>query len=980
MTTPRTTGRRTRSRLFQAFSGPRRRVASRLGLLTAGLAVVASSIVTLGVVSSAAAAQVTVNASADSYIQSDQPDTNFGTLTQVTVRALADKPACIAYIKFVVSGLSAAPAGVQLRLYSYAQSATGVQVYSAASNWTETGLTWNTAPAPGATMVANMSGLAINAYATADVSSVVTGNGTYTFAISTTSTLGKQLASREVSADPPQLVINTAGSTTIATSAGSGQSTPVNSAFAAPLVAKVADGTGSAVSGVQVTFTAPASGASATFPGGVTAVSVATDANGLATAPVLTANGTTGGYSVTASTDGVSTPASFALTNGSAASPSPSPSASPSHSPSASPSTSPSQSASPSTSPSASASPSVSVSPSASVSPSVSVSPSPSSSPTGGTPTTATFKANADSYVRSDQADTNFGTEYTLGSEAGSATTPTITTYLKFTVTGVTGTITSVTLQLYSYATSSLGVVVSATATGWTETGITYNNAPAVGAAVGNGPNISVNTWASITLTGAVSGSGTYAFAVTTARTANNKFASHESTATPPQLVITSVTGGSPSPSPSPSVSTGSPTPSPSTSSPSATPSPTFTVGPTPTPSPSTVGTSISPVGGAVQTAMVGTPFAAPLAAKVLGSNGSPVPGAMVTFTAPAGDPTGTFPGGAATVTVTADAGGVATSPPFTAGQLAGSYAVSATANGAVQAASFTLTNRDPMIVAAGDIACPAGKTPSTTQCQQKATSDLALSLHPDAVLPLGDDQYELGDLSDFQSQYDSSWGRLNPISYPAPGNHEYGYIGSDIEPTGGTGYFTYFGDRSHPLAPGCTTLCTSWYSWNIGSWHMIALDSQCAVINGCNPGNPEYNWLQADLKANANKCVLAYWHIPIYSSSQDHQPDMQAIYQLLYTKGADLILTGHAHFYERFNGQDGAGNADPVKGIPEFIVGTGGRSFFAIRPTPAANSATSIANTFGVLQMTLSANSYTWNFVPTNDGGSLDQGGGNCH
>jgi hypothetical protein len=134
------------------------------------------------------------------------------------------------------------------------------------------------------------------------------------------------------------------------------------------------------------------------------------------------------------------------------------------------------------------------------------------------------------------------------------------------------------------------------------------------------------------------------------------------------------------------------------------------------------------------------------------------------------------------------------------------------------------------------------------------------------------------------------------------------------------------------------------------------------------------------DLNANKTACVLAYWHIPVYSSSQDHQPDMQSLYQLLYTKGADVVLSAHAHFYERFNPQDGLGNADPVKGIPEFIVGTGGRSFFPIRSTPAANSATSIANTFGVFQMTLSTGSFSWNFVPANTGGLTDSGTADCH
>jgi hypothetical protein len=606
-----------------------------------------------------------------------------------------------------------------------------------------------------------------------------------------------------------------------------------------------------------------------------------------------------------------------------------------------------------------------------------SASPTPSPTPTG-TTTTYTFKANADTYVRSDQPDTNFGTEYTVGTEAGSTTTPTLNSYLRFAVSGVSGTITGATLQLYSYATSSLGVVVSSAPTGWTETGLTYNTAPALGGVVGRGPNIVVSTWASVDITGAVTGNGTVEFGLTTARTANNKFASRESSANPPTLVVTAVTGASPTPSASPSASASSASPSPSISPTTASPSPIASVTTSPS---STDGATIAAVGGAVQSAMVGTTFAAPLAAKVVSSGGTPLSGATVTFTAPAAAPSGTFPGGAATVSVITDASGIATSPPFTAGTKAGSFPVTATVNGAAQAASFTLTSTDPTIVAAGDINCGAGKTVTATSCQQQATSDLALSLHPDAVLPLGDDQYELGATSDFQSVYDSTWGRMNAIAHPIPGNHEYGYIGSDIQPTGGTGYFTYYGDASHPLQPGCTTLCTSWYSWNIGSWHMIALDSQCAVVGGCNPGNPQYKWLQADLAANTDKkCVLAYWHIPLYSSSQDHQPDMQAIYSLLYNKGADLVLTGHAHFYERFDPQDSAGNLDTAKGIPQFVVGTGGRSFFSIRPTPSANSVTRIANTFGVLQMTLSDGSYGYTFLPANAGGQTETGTGTCH
>jgi hypothetical protein len=172
--------------------------------------------------------------------------------------------------------------------------------------------------------------------------------------------------------------------------------------------------------------------------------------------------------------------------------------------------------------------------------------------------------------------------------------------------------------------------------------------------------------------------------------------------------------------------------------------------------------------------------------------------------------------------------------------------------------------------------------------------------------LPLGDEQYEFGSLSDFQTMYDPSWGRLNSIAYPVPGNHEYGYTDSGTAyPTGGEGYFSYFGDRSHPLQPGCTVSCTSWYSYDIGSWHVVALDSQCAVIGGCVSGDPEYAWLRKDLNAHPATCTLAYWHIPLFASGA-HKSWMKAIYRLLETNGADVILNGHAHFYERFGPQPG--------------------------------------------------------------------------
>jgi hypothetical protein len=494
-------------------------------------------------------------------------------------------------------------------------------------------------------------------------------------------------------------------------------------------------------------------------------------------------------------------------------------------------------------------------------------------SPSQAADVSKTFVPAADAYVRSDQPSVNFGAKYVLGAEAGSATTPTVTSYLTFTLSGLSGTVTGASLQLYSYATSSQGVTVSTAPSGWSESTITYDTAPPVGTAISSAA-LTLNTWATINVLPTVTGNGTVSLALTTTRTVNNQMASREATATPPKLIVTTSTD----PSPSPSTTSPSPSPTASTS-----PSPTDSPSPTTTPTTTATSTTTTP------------------------------PGATVS------------------------------------------------------------------IVTAGDIACTAGKAVTSTSCQQQATSDVALSLQPAAVLPLGDDQYELGSLSDFQSVYDPTWGRMKSISYPVPGNHEYGYIGTAIEPTGGEGYFTYFGDRSHPLQPGCTINCTSWYSYDLGDWHLIALDSQCAVVGGCNPGNPQYTWLSNDLKANTKKCTLAYWHIPLFSSSQDHQPDMKSIYALLQSKGADVVLNGHAHFYERFDPQDSAGVANP-NGLTEFLVGSGGRNFFTIRATPSANSVARIANTFGVLKMDLSSNGYSWQFVPTVAGAPTDSGSATCH
>jgi len=150
----------------------------------------------------------------------------------------------------------------------------------------------------------------------------------------------------------------------------------------------------------------------------------------------------------------------------------------------------------------------------------------------------------------------------------------------------------------------------------------------------------------------------------------------------------------------------------------------------------------------------------------------------------------------------------------------------------------------DPVIAAAGDIACDSAAAPGGGSCQQQATSDLLLSLKPAAVLTIGDEQYEDGALAAFQSFYDPAWGRLKPITHPAPGNHEYGTSGA-------TGYFSYFGAAAGPPGRG-------YYSYDIGTWHLISLNSNCGDAGGCNAGSPQETWLKSDLAAHAGHCTLA--------------------------------------------------------------------------------------------------------------------------
>jgi len=272
-----------------------------------------------------------------------------------------------------------------------------------------------------------------------------------------------------------------------------------------------------------------------------------------------------------------------------------------------------------------------------------------------------------------------------------------------------------------------------------------------------------------------------------------------------------------------------------------------------------------------------------------------------------------------------------------------------------------TVRSGGVVVVAAGDIACRPGLPPTPAGCQQQATARAVLAQHPRAVLLLGDNQYRDGALWKYRASYQPSWGRFIKRTYPTPGNHEY-------RTRGAAGYFRYFGSRAAaPVRP--------WYSFRLGSWHLVALNSNCGAVD-C---TAEAAWLRADLATHPARCTLAYWHHPRFSSG--HEGGTRAVgplWDALYSARAELVLNGHDHDYERFGLQDPLGRPDPVNGLRELVVGTGGAPWLPFR-TVAANSRIRMTGTFGVLRLTLQPGGYRWRFVHAAGAPFTDHGSGTC-
>jgi hypothetical protein len=265
-------------------------------------------------------------------------------------------------------------------------------------------------------------------------------------------------------------------------------------------------------------------------------------------------------------------------------------------------------------------------------------------------------------------------------------------------------------------------------------------------------------------------------------------------------------------------------------------------------------------------------------------------------------------------------------------------------------------------LLAAGDIA----------ECENQGDEATArlIAEHPAAtVAALGDLAYQHGSPAEFQRCFAPSWGRFRDRIRPAPGNHDHATKDA-------AGYTGYFGARAGPPDE-------LRYSYDLGAWHLVALDSDCWRVGGCDLTDPQARWLRADLRANRRRCTLAYWHRPPFSSGRygdaEDTERVRALWQVAVEEGVDIVLTGHEHSYERFAPMDASGAVDREFGTRLFIVGTGGGNLRKYRRPVLPTTEVRNADTWGLLRLTLRQSSYEWRFLPVRGRQFTDRGSGKC-
>ncbi len=512
------------------------------------------------------------------------------------------------------------------------------------------------------------------------------------------------------------------------------------------------------------------------------------------------------------------------------------------------------------------------------------------------------FGAVADARVLASSPGANYG-----GISRLDVDSPGEESYVRFGVSGVTGSVVSATLRLFVRNGSSDGPSLYETGGGWSESGITWNNRPAaVGGALADVGVAPADTWVEFDLTGHVAGDGVYDFVLRPDSSDGVRFNSREKSPSPELVLV--VGGGS---------------------------------GNLP---PVAVDDVVSTVEGVGVTVDVAANDGDPDGGLDLGSvstgcGGCVVPehGSLVNN----GDgtfgytPVSGFVGGDGFVYEICDTLGACDTA-----------AVTITVNSA-DAVTF---------VGAGDIA-------DCSRTSDEATAQL-LDTIPGTVFTVGDNVYPNGSANVFNDCYEPTWGRHKDRTHPSVGDNE--YDSTDAAP-----YFDYFGAAAGDPTKG-------YYSYEVGNWHIISLNSNCSEIGGCEPDSAQGLWLQADLDAHPNACILAIHHEPLFSS-KGGDGDLIDFWEPLYAAGADIVISGHRHNYERFAQQDPSGSADPGRGIRQFVVGTGGSGLSSFDGGVAANSEVRNDSAHGVLKLTLRPTSYDWEFVPVSGASFTDSGSASC-
>lgn len=289
---------------------------------------------------------------------------------------------------------------------------------------------------------------------------------------------------------------------------------------------------------------------------------------------------------------------------------------------------------------------------------------------------------------------------------------------------------------------------------------------------------------------------------------------------------------------------------------------------------------------------------------------------------------------------------------------------------GKVGTSAVTITTTDPVILAAGDVA-------DCTRAGDDSTAMLLDSLDG-VVMPLGDLAYPNGEAESFTNCYGPTWGRHKARTRPVAGNHDYYNPGPDSS-VNANGYFGYFGAAAGDPSKG-------YYSFTLGSWRVIVLNTGTDKPSNYAAGSPQEQWLRAELTSSSQECVLAVFHHPRFSTVINRSPITfytEAIWNALYEYGADLVLTGHDHSYQRFAPQKTDGTRDDAFGIRQITNGAGGGEtlYGFTDPLPAGTNLEVRNNTtHGVLKVTLRSGGYDWKFVPSSGASFTDAGSGNCH